>query len=216
MNGSRYAKNVAFALIQLLHIDGRLAFGSKCGLCRLLGLVLLMLRVAWLDLIPPKSTKLRRGASLADIAQASSIAKGTLYYYYPAKDELIEDVARTYGDYMGDTLLEWAESLQRETDAGDAMRLLLNTLMADDMHRRLHVVLCAQCAIEDSALAGLIAAMEKKWALMLEVGSLKLRSNQARTIRARSAAFFSMLMGYMAKSDITKDDIEEFISIFLS
>ena len=58
--------------------------------------------------------------------------------------------------------------------------------------------------------------MEKKWALMLEVGSLKLRSNQARTIRARSAAFFSMLMGYMAKSDITKDDIEEFISIFLS
>ena len=156
------------------------------------------------------------GASLADIAQASSIDKGTLYYYYPAKDELIEDVARTYGDYMGDTLLEWAESLQRETDAGDAMRLLLNTLMADDMHRRLHVVLCAQCAIEDSALAGLIAAMEKKWALMLEVGSLKLRSNQARTIRARSAAFFSMLMGYMAKSDITKDDIEEFISIFLS
>ena len=88
--------------------------------------------------------------------------------------------------------------------------------MADDMHRRLHVVLCAQCAIEDSALAGLIAAMEKKWALMLEVGSLKLRSNQARTIRARSAAFFSMLMGYMAKSNITKDDIEEFISIFLS
>ena len=81
------------------------------------------------------------GASLNDIAKAADIAKGTLYYYYPAKDELIADTARTHGDWMGDTLLAWAETLQRDTDAHKAMKSLLHELLWDEMHAKLHVVL---------------------------------------------------------------------------
>ena len=145
-----------------------------------------------------------------DIAKAADIAKGTLYYYYPAKDELIADTARTHGDWMGDTLLAWAETLQRDTDAHKAMKSLLHELLWDEMHAKLHVVLVSHAAIVGGD------AMRKKWALMLEVGSLKLQSNDARTIRARSGAFFSMLIGYMAKAEITDADIDEFIEIFLS
>lgn len=84
------------------------------------------------------------------------------------------------------------------------------------MHAKLHVVLVSHAAIAGGELSGLMDAMRKKWALMLEVGSLKLQSNDARTIRARSGAFFSMLIGYMAKAEITDADIDEFIEIFLS
>lgn len=156
------------------------------------------------------------GASLNDIAKAADIAMGTLYYYYPAKDELIADTARTHGDWMGDTLLAWAETLQRDTDAHKAMKSLLHELLWDEMHAKLHVVLVSHAAIAGGELSGLMDAMRKKWALMLEVGSLKLQSNDARTIRARSGAFFSMLIGYMAKAEITDADIDEFIEIFLS
>lgn len=51
---------------------------------------------------------------------------------------------------------------------------------------------------------------------MLEVGSLKLQSNDARTIRLRSGAFFSMAVGYMTKNDISDEDIDEFVGIFLA
>lgn len=156
------------------------------------------------------------GASLNDIAKAADIAKGTLYYYYPAKDGLIADTARTHGDWMGDTLLAWAETLQRDTDAHKAMKSLLHELLWDEMHAKLHVVLVSHAAIAGGELSALMDAMRKKWALMLEVGSLKLQSNDARTIRARSGAFFSMLIGYMAKAEITDEDIDEFIEIFLS
>lgn len=156
------------------------------------------------------------GASLNDIAKAADIAKGTLYYYYPAKGELIADTARTHGDWMGDTLLAWAETLQRDADAHKAMKSLLHELLWDEMHAKLHVVLVSHAAIAGGELSALMDAMRKKWALMLEVGSLKLQSNEARTIRARSGAFFSMLIGYMAKAEITDADIDEFIEIFLS
>ena len=123
------------------------------------------------------------GASLNDIAKAADIAKGTLYYYYPAKDGLIADTARTHGDWMGDTLLAWAETLQRDTDAHKAMKSLLHELLWDEMHAKLHVVLVSHAAIAGGELSALMDAMRKKWALMLEVGSLKLQSNDARTIQ---------------------------------
>ena len=108
---------------------------------------------------------------------------------------------------MGDTLLAWAETLQRDTDAHKAMKSLLHELLWDEV---------SHAAIAGGELSALMDAMRKKWALMLEVGSLKLQSNDARTIRARSGAFFSMLIGYMAKAEITDADIDEFIEIFLS
>lgn len=156
------------------------------------------------------------GTSLNDIAKAANIAKGTLYYYYPAKGELIADAARTHGDWLGDTVLAWAETLQRDTDAHKAIKQLLQELLWDELHTKLHVVLCAQAAVQGGELGELMDAMRKKWALMLEVGSLKLQSNAARTIRARSNAFFSMLVGYMAKTDISQEDIDEFANIFLA
>ncbi len=156
------------------------------------------------------------GTSLNDIAKAANLAKGTLYYYYPAKDELIADVARTHGDWLGDTVLAWAETLQRDTDAYDAMKSLIQQLLWDEMHTKLHVVLCAHAAVRGGELNELIETMRKKWALMLEVGSLKLQSNDARTIRSRSGSFFSMAVGYMAKTDISDEDIDEFVGIFLA
>lgn len=156
------------------------------------------------------------GTSLNDIAKAANLAKGTLYYYYPAKDELIADIARTHGDWLGDTVLAWAETLQRDTDAYEAMKSLMRQLLLDEMHTKLHVVLCAHAAVRGGELNELIESMRKKWALMLEVGSLKLQSNDARTIRLRSGAFFSMAVGYMTKNDISDEDIDEFVGIFLA
>ena len=37
------------------------------------------------------------GTSLNDIAQAAGLSKGTLYYYYPTKEALVNDIAHTHG-----------------------------------------------------------------------------------------------------------------------
>lgn len=155
------------------------------------------------------------GSSLNDIASAAKLAKGTLYYYYPAKEEIVADVARAQGDWVSDVLLDWAESLNRESDPAQALYDLVSALVDDPFHRKLHGVLLAESCLEDPLLRELTRPMQETWTLTLEVGALKLQSAAARRIRERASAFFPLLLGYMLKPQVTKGDKHAFVAIFL-
>ncbi len=53
--------------------------------------------------------------SLADIARSSGISKGTLYYYYNNKDDILFDVADSYLDRLAQSLFEWIDNPQKDT-----------------------------------------------------------------------------------------------------
>lgn len=153
------------------------------------------------------------GTSLSDIASAADVAKGTLYYYYPAKDELVADVARSHGGWVADVILEWVESLERESEPEGSLLTLLDALTSDPVRRKLHVILFAESTLDYPMLASLLLEMSAKWSVMFEVGALKLRMPDARLVRSRSGVFFSMLIGYMCRADITDADKLEFIEV---
>ncbi len=160
----------------------------------------------------------RRGvhaSSLNDIAAAAKLAKGTLYYYYPAKEEIVADVARAQGDWVSDALLDWAEGLSRESDPAEALYALVSALADDPFHRRLQGVLLAESSLDDPALGELMQTLLEEWALTLEVGALKLGAAPARRIRDRAACFFPLLLGYLLKNELTAQDKREFVEIFL-
>lgn len=50
--------------------------------------------------------------SLSDIARSLSISKGTLYYYYSSKADLLFDVSESYMTRISNRLLEWAKNLK--------------------------------------------------------------------------------------------------------
>lgn len=53
--------------------------------------------------------------SLADIARKSGISKGTLYYYYNTKDDILFDVADSYLDRLAQSLFAWIDNPQKDT-----------------------------------------------------------------------------------------------------
>lgn len=53
--------------------------------------------------------------SLSDIAAHSGISKGTLYYYYNNKDDILFDVASEYLDRLAESLNEWTSDKQKDT-----------------------------------------------------------------------------------------------------
>ncbi|MEG2258796.1 MAG: TetR/AcrR family transcriptional regulator [Oscillospiraceae bacterium] len=53
--------------------------------------------------------------SLSDIAKKSCISKGTLYYYYNSKDDILFDVANIYLDKLAQSLIEWTENREKDT-----------------------------------------------------------------------------------------------------
>ena len=118
------------------------------------------------------------GTSLGDIAAEAKLSKGTLYYYYSTKDELIVTITDDCLCHMTDILFS----------------------MADGHNARLYCVLCAECASEDTPIRELMTEYKQKWRLMLELGALKLQSRNAGILGERAELFFTLLSGHMLQT----------------
>lgn len=136
-----------------------------------------------------------REASLADIAQQAKMSKGTLYYYYPTKDHLVEDIAEEHLSRITDTLFGWIDALGGETGAKEALDALLSLLMADEKSLRLHVVLQSEAALGNALIKKKLLSKYREWTLMLEVGALKLAQPASGRLRDISRIFFSVVDG---------------------
>lgn len=53
--------------------------------------------------------------TLAQIAATARISKGTLYYYYSSKDDILFDVAERYLSSLLEELLQWVDNKQKDT-----------------------------------------------------------------------------------------------------
>lgn len=137
------------------------------------------------------------GTSLGDIAAEARLSKGTLYYYYPTKDELIVTIAQGCLDHISDILLTWLDELTRDEPLGPAINRLLARFMEDEHNARLYTVLCAECAMEDTPIREMMAEQRQQWRLMLELGALRMQSRNARILGDRAELFFTLLTGHM-------------------
>ena len=151
-------------------------------------------------------------ASLNDIAAAARLSKGTLYYYYPQKEQLVSDVARMSISADTDTIFTWVDSLSRDEELTSALYRLMDLLTADLRRMRLHTVLIVEAACGNAELSELFRSAYREWTVMLEVGALKLKSQNSRLVHTRAQLFFACLDGYMlqhpaALTTIEKDEI---------
>lgn len=53
--------------------------------------------------------------SLADIARQSGVSKGTLYYHYKTKGEILFDIANRYLSEQWDDFIRWTEDREKDT-----------------------------------------------------------------------------------------------------
>ena len=56
--------------------------------------------------------------TLGQIAREAGISKGTLYYYYSNKDDILFEIADRYLSALSDSLLEWTENPHKDTSLG--------------------------------------------------------------------------------------------------
>ncbi len=155
-------------------------------------------------------------SSLADIAKAAKLSKGTLYYYYPSKEYLIADIAENHLSRMTDLIFTWIDTLGREQDAKTAVGALLDALFQDPNAMRLHFVLQCEALREDESLKRRFAAKAREWTVMLEVGSLKMSEPGAARFRKLSRSFFALLDGFglhlLLGEDLDKEQLRSLLT----
>lgn len=67
-------------------------------------------------------TKVLADISLADIAAAAGISKGTLYYHYKTKNEVFLDITQHFLDGQWADLILWTENKEKDTSLNRLVR----------------------------------------------------------------------------------------------
>ena len=129
------------------------------------------------------ATKLfiRQGAhntSLADIAKDLKISKGTLYYYYSSKSDLIFDVTDIYMKRLSAKLLNWIKRHDSREQPAEIISVVFKTMFKTTSRGKLHIYLIYEAITHNEALKLRIRQAYSKWQEMLEEGLGKILSDK--------------------------------------
>lgn len=114
-----------------------------------------------------------RNTTLAQIAEEAGISKGTLFYHYASKNDLICDVAQCHIDCVTDELLEWIRRGMQGSEKLDPASILavaMDRIMHSQTRTKLHLYLLQDAAASDPALKAKFQEQYGKWrTVILEV-----------------------------------------------
>ena len=79
--------------------------------------------------------------SLADIAKEVGISKGTLYYYYSTKGDLIFDISVRHMEHITSTILAWIEGHGRDQTAERVLHMVVETILKSETRGYIHFYL---------------------------------------------------------------------------
>ncbi|MFW5688790.1 MAG: TetR/AcrR family transcriptional regulator, partial [Spirochaetota bacterium] len=79
--------------------------------------------------------------SLADIADEVGISKGTLYYYYATKGDLIFDISVRHMEHITNTIISWIEGQGRQQGAERVLQMVVETVLRSETRGYIHFYL---------------------------------------------------------------------------
>lgn len=79
--------------------------------------------------------------SLSDIARESGISKGTLYYYYPTKSELIFEITNRHMKRLSEDIIHWVGNMSEDLPPEKILQAVYSLLTRASKRGRLHLYL---------------------------------------------------------------------------
>ena len=79
--------------------------------------------------------------SLADIADEVGISKGTLYYYYATKGDLIFDISVRHMEHITNTIISWINGHGRDQGPEEVLQMVIETVLKSETRGYIHFYL---------------------------------------------------------------------------
>ncbi len=79
--------------------------------------------------------------SLADIAGEVGISKGTLYYYYATKGDLIFDISVRHMEHITNTIIAWINGHGRDREPESVLQMVIETVLKSETRGYIHFYL---------------------------------------------------------------------------
>lgn len=141
------------------------------------------------------------GTSLADIAKDVGISKGTLYYYYSSKNDLIFDITKDHMDKITANIFSLIESKKGETSLHDTLKLLIETLLKSETRTRLHLYLIQEVLSGNENLKERFVETYRQWFQMIQEG-YSLLTSQQRDLTVQARILVAIIDGLIIQGSI--------------
>ena len=146
-----------------------------------------------------------KNTSLADISKACGISKGTLYYHYSSKDDLICDIATNHLKVITDSVIECIQSI--ENSESDKMIILILEKIADIKVRgRIHMYLLCEAITSNDKLKNKIKANYSDWRASLKKELMKTTNDNEKS-DALSCLLVSIVDGLVIQGVLSEENI---------
>ncbi len=137
-----------------------------------------------------------KDASLADIAREANISKGTLYYYYSSKSDLVFDIANKNLENITNQILSWIEESRGNAFASEILEMVFCKLTESPTLMKLHLYLLKEAVTSNDALR--VRYMEKytEWKGMIEESVQSLFGDKTRDAKLISQVVLAAIDGF--------------------
>ncbi|MBU5335831.1 MAG: TetR/AcrR family transcriptional regulator [Intestinibacter bartlettii] len=110
-----------------------------------------------------------KNTSLSDIAKEVGISKGTLYYHYSSKDDIICDMADMHLKVITNALIECLQNAGFHSTTEEFVSIILNKISDIENHGRIHMYLICEAVTSNEKLRERFKIKYIEWRKALEL-----------------------------------------------
>lgn len=145
--------------------------------------------------------------SLSDIAKEVGISKGTLYYYYSSKNELINDIADKYFLEIGHNINVALENLDKKSNPIDVVQKMFKEILDSKEKGRLHLCLIQEAITNNDELKEKFNKEYIKWKIIIKEGLKLIFHNQDFDYGVIANIIVAALEGFMIQNIIEINNV---------
>lgn len=134
--------------------------------------------------------------TLADIAREARISRGTLFYYYASKNDLIYDILEKHLSDLTDAIFSSLSRCRNTTDLTAALQKALTSIITDENSGRMNLYLLQEAIIENSDLKDRFAVKYQTWRELIAGQTARAFGiSDARRLAALGSLLLAMIDG---------------------
>ena len=146
------------------------------------------------------------GTSLSDIAKDVGISKGTLYYYYSSKSDIVFDITDVHMTKITANIFDLIEKNKGDVSWKEMLKILFTTLLKSETRTRLHIYLIREILSGNEKLREQFQATYLNWFRMVEEGYLMITGDK-QDISGEARSLVAVLDGYVIQAIIGMGDV---------
>jgi len=153
--------------------------------------------------------------SLADISKASGLSKGTLYYYYATRNDLIFDMADLHMAQITTSLFSMIDD-QKTLSWETMLTAFFTTLLASEARSRLHLYLVKEAVSGNDSLKTRFQKTYSQWFGMVDQAYEKMPGPQTH-MPAKAQFLVAVVDGFILQGLLETDpvSIKEIVALML-